>query len=108
MKPSLSIVIPVYNSAENLPPLIDRLVSVLPTLTDRYEVVLVNDGSRDGSWEAISALAAPLVFWAARAFAPTRPMLAGAAAGLLTGGLATTLYGLHCPADRKPCSVGNR
>lgn len=45
----------------------------------------------------LSALAAPVVFWAARAFAPTRPMLAGAAAGLLTGGLATTLYGLHCP-----------
>ncbi|OYX56146.1 MAG: hypothetical protein B7Y86_10550 [Brevundimonas subvibrioides] len=45
----------------------------------------------------LSLLAAPFVFWAARAFAPTRPMLAGAAAGLLTGGLATTLYGLHCP-----------
>jgi hypothetical protein len=47
----------------------------------------------------LSALAAPVVFWAARAFAPTRPMLAGAAAGLLTGGLATTLYGLHCPEN---------
>ena len=45
----------------------------------------------------LSALAAPFVFWAARAFAPTRPTLAGAAAGLLTAGLATTLYGLHCP-----------
>ena len=45
----------------------------------------------------LSLLAAPFVFWAARAFAPTRPMLSGAAAGLLTGGLATTLYGLHCP-----------
>lgn len=45
----------------------------------------------------LSALAAPFVFWSARAFAPTRPALAGAAAGLLTAGLATTLYGLHCP-----------
>jgi hypothetical protein len=45
----------------------------------------------------LSLVAAPFVFWAARAFAPIRPMLAGAAAGLLTGGLATTLYGLHCP-----------
>jgi len=44
----------------------------------------------------LSLVAAPFVFRAARAFAPTRPMLAGAAAGLLTGGLATTLYGLHC------------
>lgn len=45
----------------------------------------------------LSLIAAPFVFGAARAFAPTRPMLAGAAAGLLTAGLATTLYGLHCP-----------
>lgn len=45
----------------------------------------------------LSLLAAPFVFRAARAFAPTRPGLAGAAAGLLTSGLATTLYGLHCP-----------
>ena len=44
----------------------------------------------------LSLIAAPFVFWAARSFAPTRPILAGAAAGLLTGGLATTLYGLHC------------
>lgn len=45
----------------------------------------------------LSALAAPFVFWSARAFAPTRPTLAGAAAGLLTAGVAATLYGLHCP-----------
>jgi len=45
----------------------------------------------------LSVLAAPLVFWASRALAPTRPMLTGAAAGLLTAGLAATLYGLHCP-----------
>ncbi len=50
----------------------------------------------------LSALAAPFVFWAARAFAPTRPTLAGAAAGLLTGGLAATLYGLHCPEHTAP------
>jgi hypothetical protein len=45
----------------------------------------------------LSAAAAPFVFFAARRLAPTRPMVAGAAAGLLTGGLAATLYGLHCP-----------
>lgn len=45
----------------------------------------------------LSLVAAPFVFWVARAFAPVRPTLAGAAAGLLTAGLATTLYGLHCP-----------
>lgn len=45
----------------------------------------------------LSLIAAPFVFGAARGFAPMRPGAAGAAAGLLTAGLATTLYGLHCP-----------
>ena len=45
---------------------------------------------------ALSALAAPFIFRGARRFAPVRPMAAGAAAGLLTAGLAATLYGLHC------------
>lgn len=45
----------------------------------------------------ISAFAAPLIFLAARRLAPTRPMQAGAAAGLLTGAVAATAYGLHCP-----------
>jgi hypothetical protein len=34
---------------------------------------------------------------AVRGLAPTRPPLAGAAAGLAAGALAATLYGLHCP-----------
>lgn len=44
---SLSIVVPVYNSAESLPVLLSRLQQVLPQLANRYEVILVNDGSRD-------------------------------------------------------------
>lgn len=45
----------------------------------------------------ISAFTAPLIFLAARRLAPTRPIQAGAAAGLLTGAVAATAYGLHCP-----------
>ncbi|MCG5078706.1 DUF1109 domain-containing protein [Paraburkholderia tagetis] len=37
------------------------------------------------------------VFWAARGLAPTRPRLAGAAAGLFASALATIAYCLHCP-----------
>jgi len=44
----------------------------------------------------LSALAAPLLFWQARRFAPASPAGAGAAAGFMTGALAATLYGLHC------------
>lgn len=39
----------------------------------------------------------PPALWAARRFAPLRPGLAGAAAGLAAGGVAATAYGLHCP-----------
>lgn len=72
-------------------------LAVMPT-TDRMAAVM-GDSARvcAPNIALLSLLAAPFVFGAARAFAPTRPMLAGAAAGLLTGGLATTLYGLHCP-----------
>lgn len=55
---SLSVVIPVYNAAHNLPFLLERLASVLPPLATRIEVLLVNDGSRDQSWQAISDLCA--------------------------------------------------
>lgn len=45
--PEISVVVPVYNEAENLRPLRERLMPVLDRLTDRWEVVFVNDGSRD-------------------------------------------------------------
>jgi len=48
-----TVVIPVYNSQATLPILTERLAAVLPGVADRFEVVLVNDGSQDGSWEAI-------------------------------------------------------
>jgi glycosyltransferase involved in cell wall biosynthesis len=54
---NLSIVIPVYNSAESLPHLVSALERTLPTLTPTYEVVMVNDGSRDQSWQVIEQLA---------------------------------------------------
>jgi len=53
---SLSIVVPVYNSEKSLPLLIERLSEVLPELAVRYEVILVNDGSRDQSWRVIADL----------------------------------------------------
>lgn len=51
-----SIVIPVYNSMGTLQSLTDRLARVLPEITDQYELILVNDGSRDASWSLICAL----------------------------------------------------
>ncbi len=45
----VSVVIPVYNEEESLGPLYDRLQEVLPGLNCRYEIVFVDDGSRDRS-----------------------------------------------------------
>jgi glycosyltransferase involved in cell wall biosynthesis len=53
---SISVVIPVYNSAESLPELIRRIEPVLDTLTPDYELIFINDGSIDNSWEKINEL----------------------------------------------------
>ena len=52
----LSVVIPVYNSADALSELCARLNSVLPQLAAQFEAILVNDGSRDNSWLVIQQL----------------------------------------------------
>jgi glycosyltransferase involved in cell wall biosynthesis len=57
-RPSLSVVVPVYNSEIILPELIQRLAPILRKVSDEYELLLVNDGSRDGSWDQIRQLAA--------------------------------------------------
>lgn len=47
--PTLSVVIPVYNEQEGLPSLFSRLYPALDTLGERYEILFVNDGSKDRS-----------------------------------------------------------
>ena len=55
-KPYLSVVIPVYNEEENLAELGRRLLSTLNGLPYRYEIIFVDDGSGDRSWEIISQM----------------------------------------------------
>jgi glycosyltransferase involved in cell wall biosynthesis len=54
----LSVVIPVYNEADNLPVLRERLAPVLEKLGRSWEVVLANDGSVDGSAQVLDQIAA--------------------------------------------------
>ena len=49
----LSIVIPLYNSAEILPCLLDRLETALREIVREYEIILINDGSSDNTWEQV-------------------------------------------------------
>jgi undecaprenyl-phosphate 4-deoxy-4-formamido-L-arabinose transferase len=54
MKPEISVVIPVYNEEAGLPHLYARLYPALDALGLRYEVIFVNDGSRDRSAELLA------------------------------------------------------
>ncbi len=55
---SVSVVIPVFNSGQVLPELVARLEPVSSREAARFELILVNDGSRDRSWETICRLSA--------------------------------------------------
>jgi len=54
----LSIVIPVYNEAENVKPLYRELRDVLSQLHNEWEVIFVDDGSTDGTFNALADLQA--------------------------------------------------
>jgi glycosyltransferase involved in cell wall biosynthesis len=49
----ISVVLPVYNERDNLLPLLDELAAVLARMDKRFEIIAVDDGSRDGSVEIL-------------------------------------------------------
>jgi undecaprenyl-phosphate 4-deoxy-4-formamido-L-arabinose transferase len=55
MNPLLSIVVPVFNEAHGLPALFERLYAALDTIGRSYEILFVDDGSRDASVELLRA-----------------------------------------------------
>jgi len=55
-KRSISIIVPVYNSQQTLVALHKRLNSVFTKLAGEFEIIFVNDGSVDNSWEEIKIL----------------------------------------------------
>lgn len=55
---TVSVVVPVCNSEQTLPELAQRIAAALRDRVRAFEVILVNDASRDRSWEAICRLAA--------------------------------------------------
>ncbi|HKQ68173.1 MAG TPA: glycosyltransferase family 2 protein [Polyangiaceae bacterium] len=54
----ISVVLPIYNERENLVALLDELAGVLTPLGKEFEILAVDDGSRDGSVELLKAAAA--------------------------------------------------
>ena len=58
MGPELSVVVPLYNEAESLQPLVEQLLAALRPLGRSFELVLVDDGSSDGTAAQLRELAA--------------------------------------------------
>lgn len=58
MRPHISVVIPVFDEESNVAPLVEELMPVVAGLGVAYEVIVVNDGSRDRTHEALVALRA--------------------------------------------------
>ena len=52
----LSVVIPCFNEEQNVAPLYDACIRALEGQVESYELVFVNDGSRDHTWQALKAL----------------------------------------------------
>ena len=52
----ISIVIPAFNEAENLPFLCDEITEVMSPITDEYEIIIINDGSSDKTQETVEKL----------------------------------------------------
>ncbi len=77
----LSIIIPIYNEAENLPVLRDKLEAVLGDIGETYEVILVDDGSTDDSASVLKNIASEntafKVVTFIRNFGQTAAMMAG-------------------------------
>jgi glycosyltransferase involved in cell wall biosynthesis len=55
--PELSVIVPVLNEERNVPLIVARLTAVLESCVKSHEILFVDDGSRDGTLAAISAIA---------------------------------------------------
>lgn len=55
---SLTVVLPAYNEAENLPLMVAEVVAAVQTLVDEFEVIVVDDGSLDNTAEVVQQLTA--------------------------------------------------
>ncbi|HEY4797805.1 MAG TPA: glycosyltransferase family 2 protein [Bacteroidia bacterium] len=57
MNPELSIIIPLFNEEGNLPELYSRLTKIAGAITENYELVFVNDGSKDQTFALLKKMA---------------------------------------------------
>jgi dolichol-phosphate mannosyltransferase len=67
--PKISVIVPCFNEEDVLPKLFDRLGAVIPTWNADYEIICVDDGSRDRTWELLKAQNQKDPHWRSLSFA---------------------------------------
>lgn len=80
--PELSILIPVYNEEDSLPRLYEKLVQAIDPLGKTWEVIIVDDGSRDKSFEILQEMANKDRRWRVVRFVRNFGQTAALAAGI--------------------------
>lgn len=58
MQKTISIIVPVYNESKNIPLITDEVISIFANISYDYELIFVNDGSKDNSQDVIDSLTA--------------------------------------------------
>ncbi|MDJ0550820.1 MAG: glycosyltransferase family 2 protein, partial [Microcystis sp. M49637_WE12] len=54
---TLSVVVPIYNEVDSIPHLVESIATILRSYQINYEIICVDDGSKDGSTEVLTNLA---------------------------------------------------
>ena len=102
--PELSVIIPLYNEEENIRPLMERLFTQLTALPLAFEVLVIDDGSTDGSYRALQREAAERpqlkVIRFRRNYGQTAAMMAGI--DFASGG---TLISLDADLQNDPADI---
>ncbi|HEV2107298.1 MAG TPA: glycosyltransferase family 2 protein [Thermomicrobiales bacterium] len=95
---SFSLVLPAHNEEENIRIVVEDALETLPRFTDEFDIIVVNDGSRDGTANIINALATA----DARVKPIHHPQNQGYGAALRSGfAAATGDYVMFMDADRQ-------
>lgn len=89
----ISVVTPIYNERGNLEELVQRLQDVFSTLQKPYEIIAVDDGSKDGSFELLEKLAKKDVHLKVISFQTNKGQTAALSAGIerATGDIIVTM-----------------